>query len=201
MKAELRRDPIQGDIVHVYDGIEEADNRLPNWWLATFVGAILFAACYWIAYQVLPIGKNPLDAYVAEQTAALDRAGPVDEAALLALTDDPLMVSAGERLYASHCVACHGEGGEGKIGPNLTDAYWLHGGEAAEIYQTISRGVDGKGMQAWAPSLGAGKVKQLTAFLLSRRDTNRKGRPPQGEKRVPAATPPPEPPPRKTASR
>lgn len=193
MTTELRRDAIQGDIVHVYDGIEEADNRLPNWWLATFVGAILFGACYWVAYQVLPIGSNPLDAYVAEQTAALDRAGPVDEAALLAVAADPLMVSAGERLFASHCVACHGSEGEGKIGPNLTDEYWLHGGEAAEIYQTISRGVDGKGMQAWAPSLGSGKVKQLVAFILSRRDTNHAGRPPQGDKRVPAPAPPPQP--------
>ena len=36
---------------HDYDGIKEYDNPLPNWWLMTFFGAIIFGFIYWIHYE------------------------------------------------------------------------------------------------------------------------------------------------------
>ncbi len=33
MSEAKRTDEIQGEILHVYDDIEEADNNLPTWWL------------------------------------------------------------------------------------------------------------------------------------------------------------------------
>ena len=51
MTEGKRRDEIQGEILHEYDGIEEADNHLPTWWLATFFGAVLFAIAYWFIYE------------------------------------------------------------------------------------------------------------------------------------------------------
>ncbi len=37
---------------HDYDGIQEYDNPLPNWWLTTFFATIIFAFLYYIHYEV-----------------------------------------------------------------------------------------------------------------------------------------------------
>ncbi len=47
-------------------------------------------------------------------------------------------------------------GGEGSVGPNLTDAYWIHGGAPLQIHKTVTNGVPDKGMVAWGDQLGPG---------------------------------------------
>jgi len=177
---EKRVDHIQGEILHVYDGIEEADNALPLWWLWTFYGAILFAVGYWFVYHEFEAAPLPQEAYAI---ALQERAGDeVDPELLAALANDPGAVQAGHDLFDEHCVVCHKERGEGNIGPNLTDAFWIHGGSAVNIHDTISEGVLSNGMPAWGQQLGSSNVQKLTAFVLSIRDTNVEGKEPQGER-------------------
>jgi mono/diheme cytochrome c family protein len=105
----------------------------------------------------------------------------------LGITDESLMLAAGnagaiERgaaIYAANCTGCHGAGGEGLSGPNLTDGYWLHGANPTEIYTTIHVGVGAKGMPAWGGALGA-QVKDVVAYVLSLKDTNVAGKEAQG---------------------
>ena len=56
----------------------------------------------------------------------------------------PAMVDAGRKLYggAGLCVACHGPAAKGSVGPDLTDAEWLHSdGSYDAIVATVVAGV------------------------------------------------------------
>jgi cytochrome c oxidase cbb3-type subunit 3 len=176
-----RKDPIQGQIIHVYDGIEEADNDLPRWWLYSLYAAIFFAAGYWFYYHEFEIGPLPLDQYTAEVSAAADSSGEVTAELLAALASSSDEVERGRGLFGEHCAVCHGDSGQGNIGPNLTDDRWLHGGAAMSIHTTIRDGVGAKGMPAWGPTLGPSSVRSLAVFVASIRDTNVPGKEPQGE--------------------
>ncbi len=179
-KAEM---DVQTD--HDYDGIREFDNPLPRWWLLTFYGAVVFSVGYWFYYHTLAVGELPMASYKkellaadAQQAAAEQNA--VTEEQLLAMAKNPDDIQRGAAVFKQNCVACHGERAQGVIGPNLTDAYWLHGSKAKQIYSVVSAGVIEKGMPSWRPVLGASKVKEATAFVLSLKGKNEPGKPPQG---------------------
>ena len=178
----IRTDEHQGEIVHVYDGIEEADNRLPRWWLWSLYMTVIFAAVYWLAYEELPFGDSPLEAYNQDKLAALDTGKPVTDEELVALSQDQTMVADGAARFARDCSRCHGARGERKIGPNLTDGFWLGGGSPAAIFETVNRGRERRGMQAWGPTYGRAGVMQVVAYLLTIRDTNVEGKPAEGER-------------------
>ncbi|MCP4447441.1 MAG: c-type cytochrome [Myxococcales bacterium] len=177
----LRKDEIQGQIVHVYDGIEEADNALPHWWLATFFGAILFAVFYWMFHETFPVADYPGETYAKASLAALNKGGPVTDKELMTLTEDAPMLATGKAIFMKECAACHGTKAEGIAGPNLTDEFWLYGGSPSEVFATITDGTP-KGMPNWGPKLGKGATKQVTAYVLSLRNTNVAGKASQGEK-------------------
>jgi cytochrome c oxidase cbb3-type subunit 3 len=176
-----KHDPIQGEIVHEYDGIEEADNELPVWWLWTLYGAMVFAVVYWFTYQSFSVLPNPQQAYFLDKAEKLEKEGgePSNEE-LLAQVGTPAE-RAGQDVFLANCVACHNTQGQGKIGPNLTDGAWLHGGDPVQIWKTIKEGVPAKGMPPWGPVLGRLGVNQATAFVLSIRDTNVPGKSPEGQ--------------------
>ncbi len=176
-------------VLHEIDGIQEYDNKLPNWWLYTLFGAIAFGVGYWYWYENARIGQSPAEAYQAE----LDRAaaaqastltvGEATPEALVALTKDPNAVALGKQIFTSTCAPCHRNDGGGSVGPNLTDDFWLHGSAPEKIFKTIASGVPDKGMPAWQPQLGALKTQAVTAYVLGLKGTNvAGGKPPQGER-------------------
>lgn len=192
MSDEAREtDPIQGEIVHRYGDILEADNRLPNWWLATFYVTIVFAVGYWFYYQGFKVEPGLHEQFAAEQAEAAARSGaPMSPAALVTLSHDAAVVAQGAALFHTNCVSCHGDHAEGRVGPNLTDENWIHGGAPDQIYQTITTGVPAKSMPQWGPILGARGVQAATAFILSIRNTHVAGKPPEGEPYVEGAVAP-----------
>ena len=168
---------------HVYDGIVEEDNRLPNWWLAILFGTIVYGFGYWFVYETTASMPYPVAEYKAE-IAALAKAHPdsvaVTNESLLAIASDQATVSEGQKAFSATCIACHAAQGQGLVGPNLTDNLWLHGSRPIEIHTSISNGFPEKGMPPWGRTLGAAKIRALTAFVLSIKGKNLTGKAGQG---------------------
>lgn len=170
--------------LHEVDGIKEFDNDLPRWWLWVFYGTIGFSVLYWYGYEVTGFADGPKKAYQAEMDRiASEQAAknPVTPESLVAMAKDDKKVQQGKDLFVQNCAACHRADGGGNVGPNLTDAFWLHGGAPQAVYKTVEKGVPEKGMPAWGPQLGLARVQAITAYLISIRNTNvQGGKPPQG---------------------
>lgn len=176
---------------HEYDGIREYDNPLPRWWLIIFWVSIVWSVVY--LANVIPgvgSGAGRASQYESEMAAARAKYGDpaataqaVDDAAIEAATADPARVAAGRATFMTNCVACHREDAGGNIGPNLTDAYWIHGNKPSQIHGTIALGVLDKGMPAWNAMLKPDELLSVTAYVRTLRDTHPKEpKEPQGEK-------------------
>lgn len=183
MSEAKRTDEIQGEILHVYDDIEEADNNLPAWWLLTFYGAIAFGLVYWFYYHEYGIGKLQPEKYAAAMAAEEAQRSVVTDESLQALANDQNAVASGEQIFTTQCVACHNTNAQGRegLGPNLTDKYWIHGGAPTDIHATVTNGVAAKGMPPWAPILGEKAVNDVVAYVLTLRNTEVPGKAPEGD--------------------
>lgn len=178
---------------HKFDGIAELNNPTPAWFMILFYGTIIFAIGYLLTYDVLGFGKSQEEEYIAEieqaaesKVAFLANPANVKNAVNennMEQSKDEAVVKNGASLFANRCTPCHGEHGEGIVGPNLTDEYWLHGGKAKDVFKTIKYGVPEKGMIAWEKSLSAQQIADLTNYVLSIQGTKPAGaKAPQGNK-------------------
>ncbi len=178
------------ELDHEFDGIKELNNPIPFWFNLLFYGTVVAAFIYLMAYHVLNIGDLQHKEYETElvqaeisKQAYIKKAGNlIDENTVTELTDKAKL-DKGMETFKAKCAVCHGDKGEGKVGPNLTDEYWLHGGDVKSVFKTIKYGVPSKGMVAWQNSLNGVQIQEVTSFILSLKGTNPPGaKEPQGEK-------------------
>lgn len=187
----------KGEVIlreHEYDGIQEYDQKLPNWWLFTFYGAIVFFIGYWVLYyntealktdrqnivEAITTIQKAKDAELEKTLASLDDATLVHNWAT-----DPAIVSAGEATYLTNCSACHAadlsatmDVGGNKIplpGLSLTDHQWKFGGKPMDIFKLINQGSpadstgnNGAKMQAWGQTLSPKQIAELVAFIIAK---------------------------------
>lgn len=179
------------DVGHEYDGIREFDNRLPNWWLMTLYGAIVFSVGYWLYFHTFGIGPTQAEELALEiaqaeaeaearEQALLAAGGGLTDESLASMVEDAAVVARGKEVYMQNCLACHGANGEGTVGPNLTDDYWINGHRPTDIHGVIADGRLAKGMPAWKSVLGSSRVRDVTAFVLSLKNTHVAGKAPEG---------------------
>ncbi len=106
----------------------------------------------------------------AGQAAAQEKA-----AAPAAVT--PAAIAQGDTIFhkSGMCYACHGSNAEGAVGPNLTDAEWLHGdGSYDMIVATVTAGVPADKAKKGIPmppkggsSITDDQVKAVAAYIYS----------------------------------
>src|SRR5690554_1568938 len=100
-------DHLQGKIIHEYDGILEADNQLPRWWLGIFFGGIAVAFGYWFVYESWKIFPSQSEIYAAEVAAAAESGGvAVDDDLLNMLAQNDEYVARGQTMFDANCAAC-----------------------------------------------------------------------------------------------
>lgn len=165
---------------HNYDGIRELDNHLPPWWKWLFYATIVWSVGYLIVYHITDSFPLSDQEYQTELSVAQEKKlkllalrppVEIDESAL-AYTADEDMIKSGRQIYVTNCASCHLGDGQGSIGPNLTDEYWLHGGSIQNIYSTIKNGVQEKGMIPWGPVLSQEQIRDVAFYIMSIKGTN-----------------------------
>lgn len=167
-KRPLEDEPLRH---HSYDGIHEYDRKLPNWWLITFYSSIIYAVAYYACYEwwkALPDQATVVTREMARiEAAKLASVSSLSDENLWAMSRNDTFVQSGKATFLANCASCHKPNLTGDIGPSLIDAAWIHGGKPMEVYKTITTGVAAKGMPTWGPVLGAKKITEATAFILS----------------------------------
>lgn len=100
------------------------------------------------------------------------------------LVTDGARLENGSKVFATNCLSCHGALGEGGIGPNLTDTYWISGdGSLNTIVHVIQVGVPVKGMISWKPLLSETDIVDVASHIYNLQGTNPPNpKAPQGEK-------------------
>ena len=184
--------PVESDrdvlLDHDYDGIKELDNDLPPWWKYGFYLTILSGTIYFVGYHVTGTFKSSEQEYLTEMADAeksvneyrLKMALNVDETNVV-FVDDAAKIENGKALFVKNCVVCHGAEGQGTIGPNFTDKYWIYGGHAKDLFTVVKNGAK-NGMKAWKDELSPTEIQNVISYIHTLKGTNPANpKAPQGE--------------------
>ena len=165
------------DLGHDYDGIRELDNRLPPWWLYGFYLTIFVAGIYLYRYHIAHTGPSSGEEYTASIANAdkevqeyLKKQGDAVDENTVKLLTVPDEIAAGKEIFLKSCIACHKEDARGDVGPNLTDEYWLHGGDVKSVFKTIRYGINA--MPQWQNSYSNKQIAELASYVKSLKGSN-----------------------------
>uniref|UniRef100_UPI0035948ED1 cbb3-type cytochrome c oxidase N-terminal domain-containing protein n=1 Tax=Persicitalea sp. TaxID=3100273 RepID=UPI0035948ED1 len=159
---------------HDYDGIHELDNRMPPWLQFMFVGTVVFAIAYSAYYHAFGLGElqmaeleSELAVAEVQRIAYVEKMGAgINEDNVTLLTEGPGIKDGGV-IFTEKCAACHAADGGGGVGPNLTDNYWLHGGEIKDVFKAVKYGFPEKGMISWEKQLPPQEMQKVASYILA----------------------------------
>jgi cytochrome c oxidase cbb3-type subunit 3 len=144
------------------------------------------------AGDVLPDLHSPFYIPAGDETPRSRRlSGGVSATVILTAATDTIVyetvsdasrLADGQQKFLQVCSPCHGKLGEGGVGPNLTDDYWIHGADISAVVRSIKYGYPAQGMIAWRGTLKEEEILNVASYVRTLRGTDPPGaRPPQGE--------------------
>jgi len=162
---------------HEYDGIKELDNPLPPWLKYIFYITIVISVAYLTLLFVFKdesiIQKKEYSKEMRTARAKTEVAVNEDAAKTAAAPmSQEQILAAGKITFDKICVVCHGKFGEGLVGPNFTDEYWIHGGKPEDLLKVVTEGVIEKGMISYKSQLNKTQINNVIAYILSLQGTN-----------------------------
>ncbi|HAQ18363.1 MAG TPA: hypothetical protein DCR40_03915 [Prolixibacteraceae bacterium] len=162
---------------HEYDGIKELDNPLPPWLKYLFYVTIIISISYLILLFVFKDESIiQVKEYRKEVMAARDKTEVAVKEEAVKMAAAPMtqeqILAAGKIIYDKTCLVCHGKFGEGLVGPNFTDEYWIHGGKPEDLLKVINEGVLEKGMISYKSQLNKTQINNVIEYILSLQGTN-----------------------------
>jgi cytochrome c oxidase cbb3-type subunit 3 len=158
--------------------LREGIRRLPGWWVALSAAMFVVGFAYLALYPGFGafrgvLGWTSHDELARAEAANAARMAPLAQrvraASIEALAADAGAMAAGATLFVDNCAACHGRDARGnqRLGaPDLTDAVWLYGGDAATIVQSIADGRRG-GMPSFAGTLSDDAIVEVVDYVQS----------------------------------
>jgi len=160
-----------------FNRFNDLNNSLPERWKYSFYVSVLLAIVCLAYYQVCG-STSDHDEYKASQQKGKEQwqqyqslmAAKVDENTVTMA--DAAGIEDGKTIFIANCAACHGVGGGGIVGPNLTDDYWLHGGSLHDIFKSIKYGWPTMGMKPWKDDLTPLQIKNVGSYIQTLRGTN-----------------------------
>ena len=177
---------------HNYDGIQEYDNPMPAWWKNIFYLTIVWSGVYLVGLGFGPIWDydrelNEGQKELVAMRRAYEEAQPpvvITDEMLAAALDNKEQLDLGKQAFNMNCATCHGDQGQGLIGPNLTDDHWLYGAKLTEIHRVVQDGTP-NGMPPWGKILSPDEMVGVIAYIDTMHGTNPpNAKEPQGEKVV-----------------
>jgi cytochrome c oxidase cbb3-type subunit 3 len=170
------------EVHHVYDGIIEENNPMPNWWVILFMVCIGFGLIYFLHYfsgsgpTLIQEYQQDLETYKKQVEKNAPPEPTESEESLMAFMNGEVALKTGASLFKDKCAMCHGEKLQGIIGPNLTDHFWINGdGTRVSVIHVIKKGSPAKGMPAWEGLLKPDEIKSVAAYIFSKIGSNPSG--------------------------
>ena len=182
---------------HEYDGIKELDNRLPPWLKYLFYASIIFSVAYLMLVFVFEDDSILQEKEYKNEMAAIQQAQEQQDIEAEKVVTTPKteaqILGEGKNTFDNTCMVCHGKFGQGLVGPNLTDEYWIHGGSMEDMTNIVLNGVIEKGMISYSNQLSENQIESVLIYIQSLQGTNPSdAKAPEGEKYVPEVAQTPE---------